>query len=351
MNAGRSGYSTGTCAAAAAKAAAMVLCGRPAPREIEVSLPDGTRVTLSTVHACRRNAEAEVAVRKDAGDDVDVTHGAMVSVSVSFAEGGDVTFAAGEGVGTVTRPGLVIPPGEPAINPVPRGMIQAAVREVTDRPIKVTISIPGGRKLAERTFNPRLGVAGGLSILGTTGRVRPFSLPALREALKCSLGVAAGCGVLSPVLVPGRIGEKAAREHFRLSTQQVIEVGNEWGFILDHIPDYRFERVLVLGHPGKLAKLAMGQWDTHSARSSRAVPYVVDLAARVLGRTPPECPTVEGIFGALPAADRATLAADLAGKVREEVMRRVRRQSGAAVALVDMRGDLLGSDGDTIPWR
>ena len=142
-------------------------------------------------------------------------------------------FVAGEGVGTVTKPGLQVPPGEPAINPVPRQMILAAIRDVTARGVRVEISLPGGREIAAKTFNPRLGIEGGLSILGTTGIVRPYCTRALQDALKCTLDVAAACGVTAPVLVPGNIGASAARRHFSLREEQVIEAGNEWGFVLD----------------------------------------------------------------------------------------------------------------------
>jgi cobalt-precorrin-5B (C1)-methyltransferase len=121
---------------------------------VEVPFPDGTRVALPTLYACRKSEEAEAAVRKDAGDDVDATHGSVVTASLSWAQNGDVTIVAGEGVGTVTRPGLSVPPGEPAVNPVPRGMIRAAIREVTKLPVRLVLSIPGGKALAEKTFNP-----------------------------------------------------------------------------------------------------------------------------------------------------------------------------------------------------
>ena len=151
-------------------------------------------------------------------------------------------LTAGDGVGIVTKPGLSVPRGGPAINPVPRHMIREAVREVTDRGVRVIISVPGGREIAEKTFNPRLGVIGGISILGTTGIVRPFSSAALRDALKCSLDVAAANGVAAAVLVPGHIGERADRRHFHLAAEQVVEVSNEWGFMLDCASGYPFTR-------------------------------------------------------------------------------------------------------------
>ncbi len=351
MSLGRTGFTTGTCAAAAAKAAAMVLCGRWITQEVEVGLPDGTRVRLPAAWTRGDAKAAEAAVRKDAGDDPDVTDGCTVIASVVWTVGEDLTIAAGEGVGTVTKPGLSVPPGEPAINPVPRRMIREAVREVTDRPVRVTISIPGGNELAAKTFNPRLGVEGGLSILGTSGIVRPFSGAALRDALKCALSVAEACGVKAPVLVPGRIGEKAARRYFRLSPEQLIEVSNEWGFMLDEAAGHRFERLLVLGHPGKLAKLPEDQWDTHSSRSTSAVPAVTELARGLLGREVPESLTVEGLFAALPEDDRGRLAAELAVKIRKAIDARIQNRCQTAVVLVNIRSELLGSDGDLSAWQ
>jgi cobalt-precorrin-5B (C1)-methyltransferase len=347
----RTGYTTGTCAAAAAKAAATLLSSAPAPETVEITLPDGTRASFPVV-SCRRAGDAcEAAVRKDAGDDPDVTDQSCIVASVTFTEGDEVVFAAGEGVGIVTKPGLSVPVGEPAINPVPRRMIRAAVREVTDRGVRVTISIPGGRELAARTFNPRLGVEGGLSIIGTTGRVRPFSVPALCEALKCALDVAAGSGVTAPVLVPGNIGERAARRHFRLGPEQVIQVSNHWGFMLDQFGSHKFARLLIVGHPGKLAKLAEGDWDTHSSRSTTAPPSVARLAEATLGERVAKTPTVEGVFDALLPEKRRRLADALAARVRQAVAERLGARLALAVVLVSMAGDILGADGDVTAWQ
>ncbi len=242
----RTGITTGTCAAAAARAAATVLAGLAPPAEVPVELPDGRTIVvpvlrsgvslpvppgrlhplvpdgtpiaeLSGPPAAPRPPlppgdgeisapAATAAVRKDAGDDPDVTGGLEIVATVSWNDGSEVTFSAGEGVGTVTKPGLQVPPGQPAINPVPRRMIVAAVRQVTPRGLHVEIAIPGGGEIAARTFNPRLGIARGLSILGTTGIVRPYCTRALHDALRCALDVAAACGKTAPVLVPGAIG-------------------------------------------------------------------------------------------------------------------------------------------------
>ncbi len=355
----RSGLTTGTCAAAAAKAAAMVLAGGAPPAAVEVSLPGGqtVRVAIASARACGDGTAALAAVRKDAGDDADATHGLEIVATVAWSPQEGVSFAAGEGVGTVTKPGLQVPPGQPAINPTPRRMIAAAVREVTPRGVRVEIAIPGGREVARHTFNPRLGIAGGLSILGTSGIVRPYCTRALCDALKCAFDVAAACGVRAAVLVPGNIGLAASRRHFALSDEQVVEVGNAWGFALDLLvaPSRRFDAVMLLGHPGKLAKLARGQWDTHSSRSAAAAESVGRLHVEVLGRPAPESPTVEGIFAALEPAARAMLAERLADDVRRSVMRRLEGHGAGgamavAVFLVDMAGERLGTAGDFTPW-
>lgn len=346
----RTGYTTGTCAAAAAKAAMLLLSGQQAPGDVEIGLPDGSRVVLPLAVVRKMDAGAEAAVRKDAGDDPDVTDGVMITACVAWTDGETVELAAGDGVGTVAKAGLSVAPGEPAINPVPRSMIREAVREVTDRGVKVVILVRNGRKLAEKTFNRRLGIVDGISILGTTGIVRPFSNPALREALRCSLDVAVASGVSEPVLVPGRIGERAARKHFNLSAEQVVEVGNEWGFMLDCAAGHALSRLLILGHPGKMAKLCAGHWDTHSSRSKSAVQIVAALHEEVLMSAPPNGTTVEGVFAALTPAARSWLGGVLAARVADALRTRLERRMEVSTVLVNMRGEILGSDGDLSPW-
>jgi cobalt-precorrin-5B (C1)-methyltransferase len=224
------------------------------------------------------------------------------------------------------------------------------VRELTKRGVIVTISIPGGTELAKMTFNPRLGIEGGLSILGTSGVVRPFSTSALREALECSLSVARACEVRFPAFVPGRIGLRAARRLFRLADEQLIEVGNEWGFMLDLVADMDFDGLLVLGHPGKLAKLADDQWDTHSKRSRSAVPTVARLARQLLGRSIEATPTVEGLLAALADDERRTVADELAWKIGEAIHDRVGGRFPISVVLVNLKGEPLGQDGDLTRW-
>jgi cobalt-precorrin-5B (C1)-methyltransferase len=351
MSSLRSGFTTGTCAAAAAKAAALLLRGEPSVTEVEIGLPDGERVRFPVVWSQTGAGNAQAAVRKDAGDDPDITHQAVVKARVAWKEGGGIEFQAGEGVGTVTKPGLAIPPGEAAINPVPRQMIRASVREVTDRAVRVTVSIPDGEALAAKTFNPKLGVRGGLSILGTTGRVRPFSCPALQESLRCALQVALALGLKDLAFVPGHIGEKAAHRHFALRPEQVIEVSNEWGYMLGQAAREQVPRLLVLGHPGKLVKLAEKQWDTHSGRSGSALPLVEKIAAELFSSPLPKANTVEGFLAAWPEATRRELGDALAQRVRQAVEECTGRQIHIAVVLVNLEGDRLGSAGDLTPWE
>jgi cobalt-precorrin-5B (C1)-methyltransferase len=347
----REGYTTGACAAAAAKAAVISLCGTSAPQEVEILLPSGERAIFSVLFIRAKDHGFEAGVRKDAGDDPDVTDQLCVIAHAAFNDTQEVTFAAGEGVGVITKPGLSLPPGEPAINPMPRQMIRTAITGITDRGIQVRISIPGGRELAARTFNPRLGIEGGLSILGTTGRERPFSAPALEESLKCVLAVAAACGVDSPVLVPGNIGERAARKNFRLNAEQIMPVGNRWGFMLDETARCNFTSVLILGHPGKLAKLIDGEWDTHSGKSTSAMPIVTRLGEEILRIPMPVSQTVEGIFQALSEPYRRELAYALSAAIHASIARRLNPMQQSATVIINMNGDILGSAGDLTPWQ
>lgn len=346
----RTGYTTGACAAAAAKAAASLLVDGRRAAAVSITLREGETASFPIVSVEAGNGWARASVKKFAGDDPDVTDGVTVAVTVQKASSPGVAFEAGEGVGRVTKAGLSVPPGEPAINPGPRRMIEAAVREVTSEGLTVRISIPGGEELAKRTFNPRLGVVGGLSILGTTGRVHPYSSSALKSALTCALDVAAAAGVNGPVLVPGHIGEQAARRHFTLGQDQVIQVSNEWGYMLDQARERDFSALLVLGHPGKLTKLAGGQWDTHSSRSGSAVPLVAKRAEKLLGADLSGHATVEGQLAALPGDQRKQLAGAIASRVRSAVEERTQKRFGVAVLLINLKGDILGESGDVTPW-
>ena len=211
----RYGWTTGACAAAASKAALIRLWGGAFPPEVEISLPKGEQPRFPLAHQAAGDGWAEAGITKDAGDDPDVTHGVLVVARVAPSDEG-VSFLAGDGVGTVTKPGLPIPPGEAAINPVPRQMMRKTVEECAaaygrNPDVEITISIPGGEKIAGKTWNPRLGIEGGLSILGTTGIVRPFSCAAWIASIHRGIDVARASGLAHVAGCTGSTSERLFR--------------------------------------------------------------------------------------------------------------------------------------------
>jgi cobalt-precorrin-5B (C1)-methyltransferase len=345
------GYSTGSCAAGAAKAAVRFLLGEQNNSSVEIPLPSGERMSLPLLLVRRTEQGAEAAIRKDGGDDPDVTSGLTVIVEVQLIDGNDVEFHAGDGIGQVTLAGLSLPVGEPAINPGPRKMIAAALREVTNRGCRVTISIPGGCEIAQKTFNQRLGIVGGLSVLGTTGIVRAFSLEAMQASLLCGLDVAVAGGIVDPIFVPGNIGEKAAHTHLKPKPLQVVEVGNEWGMMIDHAKDKGVVALMAMGHPGKLAKLWLDDWDTHSSRSRSAVEPVRELAMHLTKHEIPIMPTVEGVIMSLAPEERVTVCAELCERIRGAIAERIAAPCTVSVALGNMVGEWLGSAGEIERWQ
>ncbi len=277
----RTGWTTGTCASAAAKAAVIGLRSGLVPAEVEVALPGGRRVRFPV----EADTAGRAVVVKDAGDDPDCTDGARMTAEVEWLERGaaPTELRSGPGVGTVTRPGLGLPVGSPAINAVPRRAILAALAEVTARPVAVTFSVPGGEAMAERTSNARLGIVGGISILGTTGIVRPFSTAAYRASVMQQIDVAAAAEEPALVLATGSRSDAAAqRLHPGLEAVCFVEVGDFTGPALRHAARRGFERVAFVGMVGKIAKLAAGVMMTHFHRS-RVDGRVMADAARATG--------------------------------------------------------------------
>lgn len=268
----RYGWTTGTCAAAAARAAVEALWTGEFPDPVEVTLPRGTKVGFALANHSLAEGSATAAIVKDAGDDPDVTHGALVIASVRRgAPGSGVTFRAGPGVGTVTRPGLPIPPGEPAINPVPRQMIRDAIAEAAKlftqtADVVVEISVPGGDKLAEKTLNPRLGIVGGISILGTTGIVVPFSCSAWIHSIHRGIDVARAVGLQHVAGATGSTSETAIAKLYDLSDVALIDMGDFAGGMLKYLKAHPVPRVTVAGGFAKMSKLAQGRMDLHSRR-------------------------------------------------------------------------------------
>jgi cobalt-precorrin-5B (C1)-methyltransferase len=268
----RRGWTTGTCAAAAAKAAFAALVTGEFPDPVEVTLPRGERPSFALAMTRKDRDSATAGIIKDAGDDPDVTHGALIMSTVrTAAAGSGVTFRAGEGVGTVTRPGLPLPPGEPAINPVPRRMIHDAIAEVavaagraTD--VEVEIAIPGGAELAVKTLNGRLGIVGGLSILGTTGIVVPYSCSAWIHSIHRGIDVARAAGLTHIAGATGASSEAAAQKLYGLPETALIDMGDFVGGMLKYLRNHPVPRVTIAGGIGKMTKLAQGLTDLHSKR-------------------------------------------------------------------------------------
>jgi cobalt-precorrin-5B (C1)-methyltransferase len=274
----RRGWTTGACAAGAARAAFEALVGGAFPDPVPVTLPKGLRPLFAL--ACQELGDdfARAGIVKDAGDDPDVTHGALIVAKVRRAPpGAGVSFRAGEGVGTVTRPGLPLPPGEPAINPAPREMIRVNIAEVAVRygvgaDAEVEIAIPGGDKIAERTLNGRLGIVGGLSILGTTGIVVPYSCAAWIDSIHRGIDVARAVGLHHIAGATGETSEAAVRKLYDLPETALIEMGDFVGGMIKYLRTHPVARVTIAGGLAKMSKLAQGRLDLHSRRGE------VDLA-------------------------------------------------------------------------
>ena len=265
----RLGCTTGSCAAAAAKAAAcLLLTGRPMEQATLVT-PKGVRIALPVQTLQTAAGSVTCAVEKDQSDDPDVTRGALITATVSRTGGSGVTIDGGEGVGRVTKPGLDQPVGAAAINSVPRQMILEGVEEIRALAdsrcgLRVEISVPGGEALAKKTFNPRLGILGGISILGTTGIVEPMSQRALIETIRVELRQRREGGAEYVLLTPGNYGSDFIRDGLGLDPAMAVQTSNFIGDALDLCGELGFRGALLVGHVGKLVKLAGGMLNTHS---------------------------------------------------------------------------------------
>ena len=278
----RNGYTTGTCAQGAAKASAMMLVTRKLLDRVEVETSSGVKLHLPLIDPEVGNDYAKCGVIKDSGDDPDITHGAKIYAMVRICSKLGVTIKGGEGVGIVTKPGLAVPVGEYAINPIPREMIWKEVSQFLpeDTGLEVIISVPQGEELAQRTFNPRLGILGGISILGTTGIVEPKSVEAYKTSLSLQLDILKATGYRKATLVLGYVGERFCKAVLELPDDSIIKIGDHVGFMLEQCVRKRIEEVLLIGHIGKLVKVAYGQFNTHSRSGDRRIETIAQYAAR-----------------------------------------------------------------------
>jgi len=344
----RRGWTTGACATAAAKAAFTALHTGAFPDPVEIPLPRGGRVAFTLAQASFGDGDATAGIVKDAGDDPDVTHGALILVRVAPAPpGAGVLFRAGPGVGTVTRPGLPIPPGEPAINPTPRAMILAALAEVRPAPdALVEVSIPGGEALAARTLNGRLGIVGGLSVLGTTGVVVPYSCAAWIDTIHRGVDVARAVGLQHVAASTGSTSEAAVQALHGLPDMALLEMGDFAGATLKYLRRHPVPRVTLAGGVGKMTKLAQGRLDLHSKRGA------ADMAA--LGALAGDAALARGIEGANTVAEAFALAGGAGVALGDTVAAAAWRTAAKAldredtlleVVLFDRGGVLVGRSG------
>lgn len=339
----REGFSTGSCMTGGAAAAAIWLTTGRCPDVIRVDTPIGKTLYLDVIP----RSFGVCGIVKDAGDDPDVTNGSEIITGVEILpEDGDITFVGGEGVGTVTREGLKVPAGEPAINPVPREMATKALRQIIgSRGAVVTVSIPGGRELARKTFNPRLGIVDGLSVLGTTGIVRPMSEEAMKDSLLAELDMYARQGHTSILFVLGTTGENALKAHYG-EFRCILQVSNYIGFMIEEAVERGFTHILIGGFVGKLVKVASGTMNTHSHVSDGRIETICTHAA--LHGAPIE--TIRKIYGCLTTKSAMQIVEeeglmdiwkDMAGKAAFYCRKTAHEMAETAVLFLDADNNLL----------
>lgn len=334
----RKGWTTGACATAAAAAAYRALLTGEAPSHVTIELPRGETPTFPVARLRLETGGAQAGVVKDAGDDPDVTHGLEILAEVRpGAQGAGLVFKAGDGIGTVTLPGLPLPPGEPAINPGPRAQITSALQAVQAElnpqgpqppDLVITVSIPGGAAVAEKTMNGRLGIQGGLSVLGTTGVVVPFSCSSWIHAIHRGVDVARGQGFDHVLAATGRTSETAANAELGLPDAALIDMGDFAGGLLKYLRAHPIERLTIAGGFAKLVKLAQGAMDLHSSRSRVDFDRLAETLSNIGGA--PEA--IHQCRSANTAQHVLELAGEAAPRLAEAIARQARETAMATLA-------------------
>ena len=346
----RGGYTTGACMAAGVKAALLYEKGEKCDT-LELKALDDTILTIP-VKAVRRTEEGICAeIIKDAGDDPDITNGVSVFTTIRhLPQGSGIVFCAGEGIGTVTKPGLSVPVGEPSINPGPRKLTQNVVEEVlgVGADLEVTVSIPAGKELCKQTLNPVLGVVGGISVVGTTGVLRPMSEEGFKNSLVPQIDVALAAGLDTQVFVPGKIGETLAVKH-GIPKEAIVQTSNFIGFMLEAAAERGVKRVLLFGHIGKLAKVAAGVFYTHNRIGDARLEAIGAYAAaagmpaegiqRILNAT-----TTEDALTVLEEYKYMHVCNTLAERASARAERFIFNKLTVGTVLATMQGTILGMD-------
>ncbi len=348
----RRGWSTGACAAGAASAALEALLTGRFPAQVTINLPRGKQPTFMILQSRISNGVALASIIKDAGDDPDVTHGAEIVAEVQAGKpGAGITFQAGDGVGTVTLPGLPLAIGEPAINPAPRRIISLNLQRVADKfdgntDVIVRFSIPGGEALAKKTMNGRLGIRGGLSILGTTGVVIPFSCASWIHSIHRGIDVARANGVKHIAAATGSTSEHAIKNHLKLQNIALIDMGDFAGGMLKYLRAHPIPRLTIAGGFAKLTKLSQGHMDLHSARSSVDFNRLANIL-HTSGATAEETEAARRANTAMAVLDIATdaglpLANHIAAGARETARAVLSGGTDIDVVVYDRQGTKIG---------
>ena len=349
----RRGWTTGACATAGARAAFTALLSGRFPDPVRIRLPRGRAASFPLALAELDEGRARAGIIKDAGDDPDVTHGALVVAEIAWAAAGSgIGFAAGKGVGTVTRAGLPLAVGEPAINPAPRAMITDALLEVAEEngvpppDVTVTISIPNGERLAEKTLNARLGIVGGLSILGTTGIFIPYSCSSWIHSIHRGIDVARAAGLDHIAASTGATSERAVQRLYDLPDHALIDMADFVGGTLKYLRAHPVERLTIAGG---FAKLAAGHLDLHSARSRVDIASLGEMLAE-LGADAATLETARAAAGAAEilasaGAEREALARLVATRARGVALATLSGKTAVEVAVVDRHGSFLARVG------
>ena len=348
----RYGITTGASAAAAAKAAVIALVGNPVEKVV-IPTPIGLRFEIPVKESKKLSGNSAVAtVVKDAGDDIDATDKIEIHATVKLTSDGKVAVKSGKGVGKVTKPGLAVPVGESAINPVPRKMILDAVKEALPqgKGAEVVIDIPEGEKVAKKTLNAKLGIVGGISVLGTTGVVKPLSMEACRRSLVPQIDVALAEGYKRIFVVPGNIGERITKKLFKVPDEAIVQTGDFMGYMFRKMVEKGVREIMLLGHPGKLVKLAAGIFNTHHKMGDARA----EVIAAYAGAVGADSETINGILRSNTTEEAAELLKQaglsratfdlIAEKVRSRVMERVEGKAEVSVIIVSLDGAILGMD-------
>lgn len=354
----RRGYTTGSCAAAAAKASVHMLFTNKKIENINIDTPKGIPLTLKVKNIELKDKSAECSIEKDGGDDIDATHTMDIFAKAELIprEAEEIIVTSGVGIGIVTKIGLSVEVGKPAINPVPMKMIRNEIAKVLgennkllnkDKSLKITIFAPKGEEIAKKTFNPRLGIVGGISILGTTGIVEPMSEDGWKKSLSIELEMKKAQGMDKIILVPGNHGEEFIREQLKIDMNNCVRMSNFVGYMLNEAKRLGFKKILMAGHIGKFIKISAGIFNTHSKIcDARNEIMIANLALMGAGldfiKEINECVTAEGAVEIIDKSKYTEIYNVLCNKCKERVEEYLNEDIQVEVYMFRMDKSLLG---------